>query len=189
MAEMTKTMEQARGKTREKSATKNLVLAALFLALGLVLPFFTAQIPSIGSMLLPMHIPVLICGFVCGGPYGLLVGAIVPILRSVMFGMPPMLVAIPMAFELAAYGFMTGFLYNKLKKNTVNIYVSLIVAMLAGRVVWGVVKLVMAGMGTSSFGMAVFISGAFTTAIPGIILQIVLIPIIVMALRKASLID
>lgn len=185
MAEMTKTMGKARGGT----TTKNLVLAALFLALGLVLPFFTAQIPSIGSMLLPMHIPVLICGFVCGGPYGLLVGAIVPLLRSVMFGMPPMLVAIPMAFELAAYGFMTGFLYKKLKKNTVNIYVSLLAAMIIGRIVWGVVKLVMAGMGTSSFGMAMFISGAFTTAIPGIILQIVLIPIIVIALRKASLID
>lgn len=185
MADMTETM----GKRRNVSATKNLVLAALFLALGLVLPFFTAQIPSIGSMLLPMHIPVLICGFVCGGPYGLLVGAIVPLLRSVMFGMPPMLVAIPMAFELAVYGFMTGFLYKILKKNTVNIYVALLGAMVCGRIVWGIVKLVMAGMGSNSFGMAMFISGAITTAIPGIILQIVLIPIIIMALRKANLID
>lgn len=185
MAEMTKTMSQR----KSVSATRNLVLSALFLALGLVLPFFTAQIPSIGSMLLPMHIPVLLCGFVCGGPYGFIVGAIVPLLRSVLFGMPPMMVAIPMAFELAVYGLVTGLLYNKLKKNTVNIYVSLIAAMLCGRVVWGLVKLVMAGMGTSSFGMAMFISGAFTTAIPGIILQIVLIPIIIMALRKANLID
>lgn len=185
MAGMTETMS----KTKTVSATRNLVLSALFLALGIVLPFLTAQIPSVGSMLLPMHIPVLICGFVCGGPYGLLVGAIVPLLRSVMFGMPPMMVAIPMAFELAVYGLVTGLLYNKLKKNIVNIYVSLLAAMLCGRIVWGVVKLVMAGMGSNSFGMAMFISGAFTTAIPGIILQIVLIPIIIMALRKANLID
>lgn len=112
MAEMTKTM----GKTREGQQRKISCWQLYFWRWDLVLPFFTAQIPSIGSMLLPMHIPVLICGFVCGGPYGLLVGAIVPLLRSVMFGMPPMLVAIPMAFELAAYGFMTGFLIKSSKR-------------------------------------------------------------------------
>lgn len=179
---------QTRGKVH-MTKTKGLVAAALFLALGIVLPFFTAQIPSIGSMLLPMHIPVLICGFVCGWQYGLAVGFIVPLLRSVMFGMPPMLTAIPMAAELAVYGLVTGLLYKKLAKNTVNVYVSLIGAMICGRVVWGIVRLVMAGMGSSSFGMAMFISGAVTTAIPGIILQIILIPIIIVALRKANLIE
>lgn len=107
----------------KRSKTQNLVLAALFLALGIVLPFLTAQIPSIGSMLLPMHIPVLICGYVCGWQYGLLVGLVVPLLRSVLFGMPPMLAAIPMAFELAVYGLATGLLYRLLKKNTAGIYI------------------------------------------------------------------
>ena len=177
-------------KTAGKSNTVNLVLAALFLALGIILPFFTGQIPTIGSMLLPMHIPVLICGFVCGWQYGLAVGFIVPLLRSMMFGMPPMpTVAVPMAFELAVYGMMTGLLYKKLPKNTVNIYVSLIGAMISGRLVWGVIRLLMLGVVQTPFSFSMFIAGAVTTAIPGIILQIILIPLIVIALRKANLME
>jgi uncharacterized membrane protein len=84
-------------------------MAGLFLALGLVMPFLTGQIPSLGNKLLPMHIPVLLCGFVCGGPTGLIVGFILPILRSVLFSMPPMYpMAMSMAFELAVYGFVQG---------------------------------------------------------------------------------
>ena len=177
-------------KTAGKSNTVNLVLAALFLALGIILPFFTGQIPTIGSMLLPMHIPVLIRGFVCGWQYGLAVGFIVPLLRSMMFGMPPMpTVAVPMAFELAVYGMMTGLLYKKLPKNTVNIYVSLIGAMIGGRLVWGVIRLLMLGVVQTPFSFSMFIAGAVTTAIPGIILQIILIPLIVIALRKANLME
>lgn len=173
----------------KRSKTQNLVLAALFLALGIVLPFLTAQIPSIGSMLLPMHIPVLICGYVCGWQYGLLVGLVVPLLRSVLFGMPPMLAAIPMAFELAVYGLATGLLYRLLKKNTAGIYISLIGAMLAGRIVWGIVKLIMAGLSSSAFTVSAFIAGAVTGAIPGIIIQIILIPVIIMVLKKAKVMD
>ena len=91
-----------------------LTLAALFLALGLVLPFLTGQIPEIGGMLLPMHIPVLICGFVCGWKYGLVVGFITPLLRMMLFGMPPLATAVGMAFELATYGAVTGIVYHKL---------------------------------------------------------------------------
>ena len=126
----------------ERFSTKNMVTAAVFLALGMVLPFFTGQIPTIGSMLLPMHIPVLICGYVCGWQWGLLVGLIVPILRSMTLGMPPMMpVAAAMAFELAAYGASTGLLYEKLEKNTISIYISLIGAMIFGRIVWGLVSM------------------------------------------------
>ena len=89
----------------KKLSVKEIVLAGFFLALGIVLPFLTMQIPSFGSMLLPMHIPVILCGFICGGPLGLIVGFIVPLLRSALFSMPPMFpTAIAMAFELAAYG-------------------------------------------------------------------------------------
>ncbi len=175
----------------KKSKTVNLVLAALFLALGIVLPFLTAQIPSIGSMLLPMHIPVLICGYVCGWQYGLAVGFIVPLLRSMLFGMPPLYTAIAMAFELAVYGLVTGLLYYKLKKGTASIYISLIGAMIAGRIVWGIVRFLMTGLGLfeSGFTFTAFLAGAVTGAIPGIIIQILLIPVLIMALRKAKVMD
>lgn len=165
---------------------KRMVLAALFLALGLVMPFLTGQIPEIGSMLLPMHIPVLICGFVCGWKYGLVVGFIVPLLRSFLFTMPPMMTAIGMAFELATYGAVTGSLYQKLPKSKIRIYISLFIAMIVGRVVWGIVSIVIYGIGGNPFSWQMFIGGALLNAIPGIILQIVLIPILVMALEKAG---
>ena len=165
---------------------KKLVLSAFFLALGLVMPFLTGQIPQIGSMLLPMHIPVLICGFVCGWKYGLAVGFIVPILRSFTFGMPPLMTAIGMAFELATYGAITGFLYKKLPKSKITIYASLLMAMVAGRVVWGVVSIVIYGVAGNPFSWQMFVGGALLNAIPGIILQVVLIPILVMSLEKAG---
>lgn len=173
----------------ERFSTKNLVTAAAFLALGMVLPFFTGQIPSIGSMLLPMHIPVLICGYVCGWQWGLLVGLIVPLLRSITLGMPPMMpVAAAMAFELAAYGAFTGFLYEILEKNTISIYISLIGAMIFGRIVWGLVSMVLYGIMGNAFSVQLFLSGALLKAIPGIILQLVLIPVIIITLRKAKVI-
>ena len=173
----------------ERFSTKNMVTAAVFLALGMVLPFFTGQIPTIGSMLLPMHIPVLICGYVCW-QWGLLVGLIVPILRSMTLGMPPMMpVAAAMAFELAAYGASTGLLYEKLEKNTISIYISLIGAMIFGRIVWGLVSMVLYGIMGNAFSVQIFLSGALLKAVPGIILQLVLIPVIIITLRKAKVIE
>ena len=169
----------------KKTNVKTLVLAALFLALALVLPFLTGQIPEIGSMLCPMHIPALLCGYFCGWPWGLAVGLIAPILRSLLFGMPPMFpVAICMAFELATYGAISGLLYSKLPHNKVSIYISLLIAMVAGRLVWGIARFLCAGLNVSAFGLSAFWAGAITTAIPGIIVQILLIPVIVMALEK-----
>lgn len=169
-----------------KSTAYRLVLAALFLAIGMVLPFLTGQIPEIGSALLPMHIPVLLCGFVLGWKYGLAVGAVLPILRSLCFGMPPMYpAAVSMMFELAAYGALCGLLYQLLPKKTVNIYLSLVGAMLGGRVVWGIVRWVMMAGGTE-FGWQAFVAGAFIQAVPGIIVQIVLLPLLVLALQKSK---
>lgn len=167
-----------------------LVLSALFLALGIVMPFLTAQIPEIGSMLLPMHIPVLICGFACGWQYGLVVGLVVPVLRSSMYGMPPMFPsAVCMAFELAAYGAVTGFLYGRMKKNMTSLYIALITAMVAGRVVWGIVRFILAGVSGAAFTFPMFIAGAFTSAIPGIVLQLAVIPIVIVGLRKAKVMN
>lgn len=162
-----------------------MVLAAMFLALAMVLPLLTGQIQQIGNALCPMHIPVLLCGFFCGPWYGLVVGFIAPLLRFLIFGMPPIMpTGIAMCFELAFYGLVSGFLYGSLPKKKPYIFVSLIGAMLAGRVVWGAAGVVLYGLGKSEFGWAAFISGAFINAVPGIILQIIIIPILVIVLEK-----
>lgn len=167
---------------------RRLTYAGLCLALALVLPFLTGQIPQVGSALCPMHIPVLLCGFLCGWPWGLAVGFIAPLLRSVIFGMPPMIpTALAMAFELATYGAVAGFLYRKLPKTMPGIYTTLLIAMISGRVVWGVARLILAGVQGNGFTFAMFLSGAITTAIPGIIVQLILIPVIVKAMEDAGL--
>lgn len=166
---------------------KKLVLAAFFMALGIILPFFTGQIPQIGNKLLPMHIPILLCGFICGWQYGLVVGFATPLLRSMMFGMPAIMpTAIAMAFELAAYGFMTGILYHKLPKRNYSLYISLVGAMIVGRIVWGIVSVVLYGIQGNAFSVQIFLTSAFLNAVPGIVLQIVLIPAIMIALKKAG---
>lgn len=169
-----------------KNNWKQMVTAALCLALCLVLPFLTGQIPQIGGALAPMHLPVLLAGFLCGPWWALAVGLIAPPLRFVLFGMPPFPAYAAMAFELAAYGLVCGLLYRCLPKRTGSIYVSLVGAMLVGRGVWGIAMTILMGMKGSAFGWAAFVSGAFVNAIPGIIVQIVLIPILVMAMQKAG---
>ena len=171
------------------STTKKITFSGLFLALALLLPFLTGQIPQIGSALSPMHIPVLLCGFVRGAPYGLIVGFIAPLLRFMLFQMPPIFpVGTAMAFELAAYGLTAGILYKMLPKKTPYIYVSLILSMLIGRVVWGVTMFVISFVAVKiQFSLAAFVAGAFIQAVPGIILHIILIPVIVIALKKANL--
>ena len=173
----------------KNQSTKKLVLAALFLALAYLLPFLTGQIPEIGSMLLPMHLPVLICGFVCGWPYGLAVGFAAPLLRSFTLGMPPPFpTAVAMAFELAAYGVITGICYKKLPKKTLFLYVDLLAAMIGGRIVWGAAMMICLGIKGGAFTWSAFLSGSVLSAIPGIVLQLILVPIIVAVLQKAKLI-
>lgn len=170
--------------------TKKLTLSALFLALGLVMPFLTMQIPEIGSMLLPMHIPVIVCGFVCGPVWGAGVGFITPLLRSVTFGMPPMMpTAVGMAFELAAYAAVAGILYHMLKKTRIGTYISLIGAMVVGRIVWGLVSMVLYQVMGAAFTWQMFAAGAFLSAIPGIILQLAIIPPIIIILKQNKFIE
>lgn len=169
--------------------TKKLIWGAFFVALGLILPFFTGQIPEIGNKLLPMHIPVLICGFVCGWKYGLLVGFITPLFRSMLFGMPPLLTALGMAFELAAYGAVTGALYNRLSKSKWRIYISLFAAMIIGRIVWGIVSVVIYGVSGADFTWQIFLASSLLNAIPGIILQIVVVPMLMLAFEKTGVVN
>lgn len=172
---------------KNKLLIQKTALAAMFIALSFVLPFFTMQIEKIGDMLCPMHIPVILCGFICGAPWGLLVGIVSPILRSLVMTMPVMFpTAIGMAFELGTYGLMAGLLYNALPKKKQYIYVSLIGAMITGRIVWGIARIVMFGFDFTKFGWSAFWAGAVVNAIPGIIIQIVLIPVIVILIRNSK---
>ena len=170
---------------KTRNEIKKLTLSAMFLALAFVMPFLTGQIPQIGSMLCPMHIPVLLCGFFCGAPWGVVVGFVAPLLRSFTLGMPPMFpTAFCMAFELATYGFVAGWLYRKLPKKKMNVYVSLLCAMVIGRLVWGAVMFVCMGLDVSAFGLQAFMAGAVLNAVPGIVLQIVLVPVVVITIEK-----
>lgn len=166
------------------SSTKKMVLAAMFLALGLLLPLLVGHIIPMGYIFLPMHIPVLLCGFICGGPWGLAVGIITPLLSGVITGMPPIYpTAVAMAFELAAYGLLAGVFYKQFPKRIGFIYLSLALAMLGGRVVWSVVSFALYGIAGTAFTWDMLLGGAFVTVFPGIIVQLVLIPAIMIALQ------
>ena len=159
---------------------EKIVLSGIFLALAIVLPFLTGQVQFLGQRFLPMHLPVLICGFICGAKYGVTVGFIAPLLRTLIMGMPPLYpVALAMSFELAAYGFFAGLFYNLFKKNFINIYVSLVLSMLLGRIIYGIVNVVFLGLEGLEYSFTAFFMGAFVNALPGIILQLYLVPIIV----------
>ena len=164
--------------------------ASMLFAVGLFLPFLTGQIADIGNMLLPLHIPVLLCGFICGWKWGLAVGFLLPLARSLFFGMPLFYPhAVNMAFELMAYGFLVGFIYSLFKnKNLFAIYISLISAMLVGRVVKGAVAVILYAVMGSKYSFTIFVSGAFVDALPGIVLQLILVPLIIEALRRARVI-
>ena len=169
---------------------KKLAVTAMLFAVGMVLPFFIGQIPAIGKMLLPMHIPVLLCGFIVGWQYGALIGFLLPIVRGLVFGMPPLYPnAVAMAFEMAAYGFVSGYLYSHARwQCTKMLYISLVTAMLAGRLVWAFAEVILLGIGGNTFTWEMFAAGAFLNAIPGIIVQLTLIPLIMVALRRAKVV-
>ena len=163
---------------------KRLVVSALMLALALVLPYFTGGIPAIGNLLLPMQLPV----FLCGGGWGAGVGLAAPLLRSLLAGRPEFFpTAFSMAFELAAYGLISGLLYRRLPKNAAGVYASLAGAMVGGRMVWGAVRALITLASPTPFGLAIFWTEAVLNAIPGILLQLVLIPALVLSLQRARL--
>lgn len=169
---------------KQKNLT-DLAFASMFLALAYVLPFLTGQVPQIGKMLCPMHIPVILCGYVCGAPWGLIVGFAAPLIRSLTLGMPALFPsAVSMAFELAVYGLVSGVMYRVLPKKKIYIYFALLIAMVAGRLVWGVVQFACMGFDVSRFSLEAFWAGAVANAIPGIILQIIIIPVAVMLFEK-----
>ncbi|MCB2308928.1 ECF transporter S component [Clostridium estertheticum] len=167
--------------------TRKLAYTGLCIAIGLLLPQFVKIIPvsNPGAIFLPMHIPVLICGFLCGFPYGAVCGVILPILAYALTGRPAIFpTAISMMFELYAYGALSALLYRYTKG---KIYPTLIGAMLGGRIVLGIVNTIFFSFTDKTYGMVAFISVSFVTALPGIIIQIALIPTIIYALKKSRL--
>ena len=167
---------------KQTSNTRRLVYAAVFLALGYLLPFVTGQIPEVGKMLCPMHIPVLLCGFLCGVPYGMAVGFLTPLLRSFTLGIPVFFPnALCMAFELMTYGAMAAIFHKTFPKKKGFLYLSLVLSMILGRVVWGVATFFCLGF---DFGLSAFLAGAVTNSLPGIVIQLVLVPILVLVLER-----
>ena len=169
-----------------KNNVLSLTCAAICLALCMVLPFLTGQIKEIGNMLCPMHIPVLLCGFICGPAYAAAVGAIAPLLRFMLFGMPKIFpTGVAMCVELAAYGVIAGALHARLPKAPRYVYVALIGAMIGGRVLWGIVMAALMAASGSTFTLSAFAAGALFNAVPGIIVHILIIPLIVLAIERA----
>lgn len=169
------------------SKTRKLVMAALCVALGLILPTVFHAVPNAGSIFLPMHLPVLLCGFICGWPYGLVCGALTPLLSSILTSMPPLAILPGMLCELATYGFVSGMLYAHLHtpKRAVNLYGTLVLAMLAGRIVSGVLNALLFSAG--NYSMQAWLAASFVTALPGIVIQLVAVPVLVAVLQKAKL--
>ncbi len=169
--------------------TKRLIFAGLCVALGVVLPIAFHSVANAGSILLPMHIPVLLCGLVCGWPFGLACGALTPLLSSLFTGMPPVAMLPSMVCELAVYGLVSGLLMQKIKtgKILLDLYLSLIAAMLAGRLVYGLLNALIFRAG--SYSLPLWLTASFVTALPGIIIQLAVLPALVLALQKTKLIS
>ena len=174
----------------KKENIKKLSYSAILMATGIVLPFFTGQIPEIGNMLLPMHLPVIVAGLVCGWKYGAAVGFILPLLRSLMFSRPVLYPsAIAMALELCTLAAVCGSLFALSRHSCIySLYRALICGILASRAVWGVaMSLLMLG-GAEGFTFTAFILGAFVNSALGIFFELILVPLIMVALGKARII-
>lgn len=165
---------------------KKLVFTAACIALCLVLPMAFHSIPNAGSILLPMHIPVLLCGLICGWPYGFVCGLLGPFVSS-FTGMPPAAVLPSMMVECSMYGFVSGLMmkYIRTRSTVADLYLSMGTAMIAGRLVAGLAKAWILAPGTPPFA---WVTTSLVTGIPGIILQLVVMPPVVLALTRARLV-
>lgn len=167
---------------------KKLIITALCISLCVILPMAFHSIPNAGTIFSPMHIPVLICGLVCGWQWGLFCGIAGSFLSSVLTQMPPMAFLPSMMIELAVYGLVTGIMMKHIhtRKIYVDLYISLITGMLLGRIVAGVVNALIFQVG--EYSIAIWVTTYFVTALPGIIMQLILVPTIILALERAKLI-
>ena len=171
------------------SQTKRVVIAAVCAALGVVLPMAFHALPGAGNVWLPMHIPVMICGLVAGPVAGAATGVLAPVLSSLLTGMPAAPILPSMTCELVAYGLVSGMLARLVRTGrlAVDLYVSLVGAMIVGRLVGGALQALIFSQGT--YSLAAWMSGYFVTGAPGIVLQLVVVVPIVAALERAGLVE
>lgn len=170
----------------KKDYIKRLVMAAVCVALCVVLPIAFHAIPNAGQVVLPMHIPVLLCGLICSWPYGFLCGLLGPLLSSLITGMPPAAMLPSMMVECGVYGLVAGLMlkFVRTKSTYADLYISQITAMILGRVVAGIAKALFFAPGTPAFA---WVTTSLVQGIPGIVLQLVLLPTLVFALIKAKI--
>lgn len=168
------------------SYVKKLVFAAVCIALCVVLPIAFHAIPNAGTVFLPMHIPVLLCGLACGWPFGLITGLLGPFLSSIITGMPPAAMLPSMMVECATYGLVTGLMmrFVRTKRYTADLYISMVTAMVLGRTISGLAKAWIFTPGTPAFA---WVTTSLVAGVPGIVLQLVLMPLVIFALTKAHL--
>jgi riboflavin transporter FmnP len=170
-------------KVNSTSNLNQLVRASMLIALGIIIPVCFHTIKNAGAVFLPMHIPILIGGFVLSAPYAVAVGIVTPVLSYLFTGMPPVPVIYVMPIELAAYGLFISFLYNKAR---IGLYPSLISGMIGGRIVSILGKyLILHLLMNKPFALKKVASALFITGLPGIIIQIILVPIVIYALEKS----
>lgn len=169
------------------SPVKKMTLGAVCIALCVVLPIAFHSIPNSGSVFLPMHIPVLVCGMICSWPYGLICGLAGPLLSSLLTGMPPAAILPAMMVECGVYGMTAGLMLKKVHtgKLYTDLYIALVTAMLAGRVFSGIAKALIFSPGMA---MSAWVTASFVTSLPGIVIQLVLLPLVVSSLMKARVI-
>ena len=169
------------------TAVKRMTLGAVCVALCVVLPIAFHSIPDAGSVILPMHIPVLVCGLICSWPYGLICGLMGPLLSSIITGMPPAAILPAMMVECAVYGAVSGLVlkHTHTGRTYADLYIALITAMLTGRIVSGLAKALIFSPGLA---ISAWVASSFVTALPGIVLQLVLLPSVVYSLMKAKVI-
>lgn len=169
---------------------RQLILSSLMIALGIVLPFLTGSSPELGSVFLLMHIPVLLSGLMLGGKYGLIIGLMTPLLRSILFVAPPLYpIAIVMAFELSAYGFFIGWIHQRLSNKPLNVFISLMTSMLIGRFCWGLGASILYPLAGLNFGLNIFLLTAFVKGLPGMAIQLVMIPTLYFSLNRTGILE
>lgn len=169
------------------SYIKKMVFTAACAALCIVLPMAFHMIPNAGTVFLPMHIPVLLCGLICGWPFGFVCGVMGPLLSSILTQMPPAAMLPSMMVECAAYGCITGLMmkYVYTGRPLADLYISMTTAMVVGRVISGLAKSLIFAPGTAPFA---WVTTTLVMGLPGISIQLVLMPAVVMALTRARLI-
>ena len=172
---------------KTRSAIRNMTMAAVCVALCVVLPIAFHSIPDAGTVFLPMHIPVLICGMICGWPYGLLCGLMGPLVSSALTGMPPIAILPAMMVECGTYGMVSGLVLKvvRTQRTYADLYIAQIMAMLAGRVVSGIAKALIFSPGMA---LSAWVTASFITALPGILIQLIFLPSVVCTLMKAKVI-